>query len=92
MTKFENVKDALQDAIDLANKIDEPKKVVIPQFVANWIEIVEAKYTEKPLQIVRIINDRVNGDTDYNFDWLQDDDNQKLLLDAIINGYEVEDE
>lgn len=29
---------ALEDVLDLVKQLDEPEKVVIPQFVAEWIE------------------------------------------------------
>lgn len=29
---------ALDDVLDLVKQLDEPEKVVVPQFVAGWIE------------------------------------------------------
>lgn len=82
----------LNYAIDLAEKLDEPKKVVIPQFVANWIE--EAKIHSDnevdPLGIIYWMDD-CNG-SEPRYKWLKNIDNQKLLLNAIANGYEVEKE
>lgn len=81
--------DALQQAITLAEKLDEPEKIIIPQFVDDWIE----KYKQYGLQdklstvywIIQII-----GKDDEHFEWLSDEDNQTLFLNAIANGYEVE--
>ncbi|WP_432737585.1 DUF1642 domain-containing protein [Pediococcus pentosaceus] len=85
--------DGLDYAVDLAEKLDEPKKVVIPQFVADWIE--EAKLYSgnevDPLGIIYFMGDYFSS-TDPHYEWIYDIDNQKLLLNAIANGYEVEDE
>ncbi|MCQ9197080.1 DUF1642 domain-containing protein [Pediococcus pentosaceus] len=84
--------DGLEKAVDLAEKLDEPKKVVIPQFVADWIE--EAKiYSDNevdPLGIIYWMDDCIGSEPYY--EWLKNIDNQKLLLNAIANGYEVEKE
>ena len=84
--------DGLKKAIDLAEKLDEPKKVVIPQFVADWIE--EAKLYSgnevDPLGIIYWMGDYI-GSKEPHCEWLKNIYNQKLLLNAIVNGYEVED-
>lgn len=84
--------DGLKYAVDLAEKLEEPKKVVIPKFVANWIE--EAKiYSDNevdPLGIIYWMDDCIGSEPHY--EWLKNIDNQKLLLNAIANGYEVEKE
>lgn len=81
----------LERVIDLAEKLDEPKKVVIPQFVADWIEEYEQYGFQDKLSTVYWLIENT-GDDDNHFDWLDDDGNQKLLLNAIANGYEVEKE
>ena len=80
---------ALQEAISLAKKLDESKKVVIPQFVADWIE--EYRKDFAPLGIVHQIVTK-NLDKGVQNHWRNDEANQKLLLNAIANGYEVEKE
>ena len=83
--------DGLKKAIELSKELDEPKKVVIPNFVDDWIE----KYKQYGLQdklstvywIIQII-----GKDDEHFEWLSDEDNQTLFLNAVANGYEVEKE
>lgn len=85
--------DGIQDAADLARQLDEPEKVVIPQFVDDWIE--EAKLYSgnevDPLGIIYWMGDYI-GSKEPHCEWLNDIGNQKLLLNAIANGYEVEDE
>jgi hypothetical protein len=84
--------DGLRKAIDLAKKLNEPKKVVIPQFAADWITKTKANFTDEPLYTAEVIANAIDEGTDYHFDWLEDVENQKLLLNAIANGYEVEED
>ncbi|MBF7122788.1 DUF1642 domain-containing protein [Pediococcus pentosaceus] len=85
--------DGLDYAVDLAEKLDEPKKVVIPQFMADWIEEAKELYGSEldPLRIVYWTGDYIS-DNDSHYQWLENIYNQKLLLNAITNGYEVENE
>lgn len=83
--------DGIQEAAALARQLDEPKKVIIPQFVADWIG--EAKLYSgnevDPLGIIYFMSDYFSS-TDPHYEWIHDIDNQKLLLNAIANGYEVD--
>ncbi|MCV3324955.1 DUF1642 domain-containing protein [Pediococcus pentosaceus] len=85
--------DGLKKAIKLTKELDEPKKVVIPQFVADWIAEAKSYYINDvdSLGIVYWICNHCT-DTESNYEWLKNIDNQKLLLNAIANGYEVEKE
>ncbi|WWY80958.1 DUF1642 domain-containing protein [Pediococcus pentosaceus] len=86
--------DGLKNAIDLAEKLDEPKKVVIPHFVADLIEKAKLYYGDEVnlLGIVYWIRNHCT-DTESHYEWIYYNiDNQKLLLNAIANGYEVEKE
>ncbi|MDB8867534.1 DUF1642 domain-containing protein [Pediococcus acidilactici] len=76
----------------LLDELDEPKKVYIPQFVAHWIEEAKEHYGSEidPLKIVYWTGDYIS-DTDPHYEWLENIYNQKLLLNAVINGYEVEE-
>lgn len=78
-------------AMDLIDKLDdEPIKPVIPQFVADWIE----EYRNEDFAVLGIaqqILDRVVENHIQN-EWRINDGNQKLLLNAIANGYTVENE
>lgn len=78
-------------AIELLENLQE-KKVVIPQFVADWITRTKLECDHEPIYMAEFIADSIDEGTDYHFDWLQDTKNQKLLLNAIANGYEVEKE
>lgn len=83
--------EALVYAIGLAGKLDEPKKVIIPHFVDDWIENARLYYDDEsdPLRIIFWMGEYVDS-TESHYEWLNDIDNQKLLLNAVINGYEVE--
>ena len=80
-------------AIILAERLDGPKKVVIPQFVADWIENARIYYGDEVnlLGIVYWIRNYC-ADIELHYEWLKNIDNQKLLLNAIASGYEVEKE
>lgn len=64
-------------------QLDEPKKVKVPQFVADWIE--EAK------TIYSLSGGITFGRIELN-KWLAIDDNQEIFALAWILGYEVEEE
>ncbi|MCV3319149.1 DUF1642 domain-containing protein [Pediococcus pentosaceus] len=83
----------LKKAIGLAGKLEEPKKVVIPQFVDDWIEKAKVYYGDEidPMIIAYWIGNHV-GSSESHYEWMKNIYNQKLLLNAIANGYEVEKE
>ncbi|EMW5778710.1 DUF1642 domain-containing protein [Enterococcus faecalis] len=79
---------ANERAISLAKQLDEPKKVVVPQIVADWIKYAkqqgygfmqsyDPKYTSYP------INDNLDK-------WI--DDNEETFAHAWLVGYKVEKE
>ncbi|MDN2998984.1 DUF1642 domain-containing protein [Streptococcus suis] len=73
--------------LDLVSQIDEPQKVVVPKFVAEWLK--EYRYANTLLKVLnaaedeRIITSAVN-------DWILD--NQRDFVVAWYDGYEVEQE
>lgn len=77
---------------ELMEQLDEPKKVIIPQFVADWIKESKIYYVDEvdPLGIIYWMGDYI-GSKEPHCEWLKNIYNQKLLLNAIVNGYEVED-
>ncbi|HBI1792635.1 TPA: DUF1642 domain-containing protein [Enterococcus faecalis] len=79
---------ALEYVINIVQQLDEPKKVVVPQIVADWIKYAkqqgygfmqsyDPKYTSYP------INDNLDK-------WI--DDNEETFAHAWLVGYEVEKE
>ena len=70
--------------LELVKQLDEPEKVQIPQFVADWIE--EAR--ETTYNIRGAIEMAPNGKVK---DWLELK-NVNIFAEAWVNGYEVEKE
>ena len=69
-------------------QLDEPQKVVVPQFVANYIEY--AKNTDWDLQdLFKLIDDDDSVELQR---WFYHKCNQELFARAWIFGYEVEKE
>lgn len=75
----------LDIAIDIVNQIDELKKPVIPQFVADWIE----RHKRNVSSLKYLFTD--NQDKELQ-NWLMTDTNQELMALAWIYGYEVKKE
>ena len=73
--------------LGLIRQLDEPEKVVVPQFVANYIEY--AKNTDWDLQdLFKLIDDE---DSEELQRWFYHECNQETLALAWIFGYEVEE-
>ena len=72
------------EVLEDLKQLDEPPKVTIPQFVADWIEECEEK--EKTL-----LNSLLYTPEGVN-SWVGNSDNQELFARAWIEGYEVEKE
>ena len=74
--------------LGLVRQLDEPQKVVVPQFVAEYI-----KYTRShdwDLQDA-MDSDFIASEEDGNFsDWFYTDDNMELFARAWLDGYEKE--
>ena len=70
--------------LELIKLLDEPQKVMIPRFIADWI--VQAK--EDGYNIAGAINEAPRGAVD---DWLELE-NVDIFAEAWINGYTIEKE
>ncbi|MCH3988853.1 DUF1642 domain-containing protein [Pediococcus pentosaceus] len=84
--------DGLKKAIKLTKELDEPKKVVIPEFIANDI-----KYHKKHGSTLRgALGSAFDSDEESNvYYWFFTDDgdeNVRKYISAWNNGYEVEKE
>lgn len=73
------------------SSLNESAKVIIPQFVANWIEEYKQYGFQDKLSTVYWFMENLSED-DEHFEWLDDEDNQILFLDAVANGYEVKED
>ncbi|NSN59421.1 DUF1642 domain-containing protein [Enterococcus faecalis] len=94
------VNSGLNTAIDLAKQLDEPEKVVVPKFVAEWLD--KHKYSTDIIDLFLSVEYATDSDGfiaekwDYCgefYDWLNNSaDVQFTLCDAMRYGYEVEKE
>jgi len=72
--------------LGLVRQLDEPKKVIIPQFVAEHIK--HAK------EIGRDLQDAMNSSSIHEEvdEWLYTDNNMELFARSWLDGYEMEEE
>lgn len=74
--------------LDMIKQLDEPEKVKIPQFVAEYIE--QKKDDDYHLLGAMIeIRSHKNKEID---EWFEEDDNMEIFARAWLDGYEVEKE
>ncbi|WP_171039296.1 DUF1642 domain-containing protein [Streptococcus pseudopneumoniae] len=72
-----------ETAIDLIKQLDEPEKVKVPQFVADWLSNLKSG-------LFGLNYDSVSSEI---YDWGYDtEDNIRKLHLAFVYGYEVEEE
>ena len=86
---YENVFDfgaklACQLILQDLEQLDEPEKIKIPQFVADWIE--------NSKQEKRNLRNALNNGSEKMRLWLLDQENYDLFARAWLDGYEVEEE
>lgn len=87
--------EAIKAAILLAKKLDEPKKVIVPKFVAEWIETCKENASLVGCLQCQYFSASDDGDvyaTEKVENWVFENDNDKLLANAWVNGYEIEEE
>ncbi|MBW7792708.1 DUF1642 domain-containing protein [Enterococcus faecalis] len=85
-------KNAYNNAIGLAKQLDEPKKVVVPKFVAEWIELYKKENKTTLWHVMnKIINEKFLNHQNIVI-WFENDSNKHILEQAWVNGYEVEKE
>ena len=75
--------------IDLIEKLDEPQKVTVPQFVADYIK--DAKYYEWDLDDVFDHITEESGGSEIS-EWFYTLGNVDVFARAWLDGYEVEEE
>lgn len=75
---------SINGVLEDLRQLDEPQKVMIPRFIADWI--VQAK--EDGYNIAGAINEAPRGAVD---DWLELE-NVDIFAEAWVNGYHIEKE
>ena len=74
--------------LGLVRQLDEPEKVTIPQFVAQYIEWTKGEDYHLLGAMGTIMTSRKKN----LYEWFYDDDNMELFARAWLDGYEVEKE
>ena len=77
---------------ELIKSLDEPEKVKVPQFVADWIEVCKEHLTTS---LYTAMNPNFMKENNQSFDlilWIKKASNQDLFARAWLDGYEVEEE
>lgn len=85
---------AMNDVFELVEQLDEPQKVQVPQFVADWIEACSKNYLGFNLKSAMNVNTIMHYSEDHQklLDWIKVDTNQDIFARAWLDGYEVEEE
>lgn len=74
--------------LDLIEQLDEPQKVTVPQFVADWIE-----WTKKDGLDLQDAMNLISGEENEKLlRWFYNESNQETFARAWLDGYEVEKE
>ena len=73
--------------LGLVRQLDEPQKVTIPQFVADYIEWTK----EEDYHLLGAMDTIMTSRRKNLYEWFYDDDNIELFAQAWIFGYEVEE-
>ena len=79
-----------KDLVGIINQIDEPEKPVVPQFVADWIEVCKEHLTTS-LYTAMCPNFMKENNQCFNLIlWIKKTSNQYLFARAWLDGYGVE--
>ena len=99
ISKYELIKNsynfdtvATDSIISDLKRLDEPEKVKVPQFVADWIEVCKEHLTTS---LYTAMNPNFMKENNQSFDlilWIKKTSNQDLFARAWLDGYEVEEE
>lgn len=79
--------------INMIERLDEPQKVTVPQYVADWIK--KCKTFEHLISLSFALNPiswEENRLSDECIDWLKSTSNQETFARAWLDGYTVEKE
>lgn len=81
-----------EDVKEIFEQLDEPEKVKVKQFVADWIEVCKEHLTTS---LYTAMNPNFMKENNQSFDlilWIKKTSNQDLFARAWLDGYEVEEE
>lgn len=76
----------------MSKKIDEPEKIVIPQSVADWLEVCKENLAIGLFVAMTPGALKANNQSAETIHWLESARNQETLAKAWLYGYEIEEE
>lgn len=82
----------LDKALSIIKQLDEPEKPVVPQFVADWLEVCKENLAIGLFVAMNPNVLEVNNQSAETIYWLKSARNQETFAKAWIYGYEVEKE
>ena len=83
---------ARQIFLEDLKQLDEPRKVKVKKFVADWIEVCKEHLTTS---LYTAMNPNFMKENNQSFDlilWIKKTSNQELFARAWLDGYEVDEE
>lgn len=93
LNDFQRGKEAgLTYALELVKELNEPEKVVIPQCVAEWLEVCKENLAIGLSTAMNPIVLRTNNQSAETIHWLKSARNQETFAKAWLYGYKVEKE
>lgn len=78
--------------LDIISQIDESQKVVVPQFVADWLEVCKENLGFGLLNAMSHSTSAMNKQPNWVKRWFNFKDNQETFAKAWLFGYEVKKE
>ena len=80
------------EVLEFIKLLDETQKVIVPQFVADWIEVCKEHLTSSLYLAMTPSFLKANNQSFELILWIKKKENQEIFALAWINGYEVEKE
>ena len=83
---------ARQIFLEDLKQLDEPRKVKVKKFVADWIEVCKEHLTTS---LYTAMNPNFMKENNQSFDlilWIKKTSNQEIFARAWLDGYEVDEE
>ncbi len=82
----------LNVAKHIINQINEPQKIAVPQFVADWLEVCKDNLALSLASSMNPIVLRTNNQHEKTIHWFKSTKNQEKFAKAWLFGYEIEKE
>lgn len=80
------------EALEIVNQIDEQEKIIVPQFVADWLEVCKENLGFGLSTAMSHSTSAINKQPNWVKRWFNFKDNQETFAKAWLFGYEIEKE